>query len=479
MPQEHGKVITMATMNATRFEEDALGAVEIPAGRYWGPQTERARHLFQIGTQRLDPAVIHATGTQKWVSAEANRRLGLLPGGVAQAIKKAAAEIEAGIRDEEFPLPVWQTGSGTQTNMNANEVIANRANELLGQSLGTRAPVHPNDHVNLCQSSNDSFPTVMHIATLAFLRKRLLPGLEALHTALVEKSREWQAIVKLGRTHLMDAVPITLGMEAATWARQVERGIARITLCVPDLLLLPQGGTAAGSGLNRDPRFDTLFCAILADKSGEAFAPNPEKSEGMAAHDALVALSGALNTVAVSLTKIANDIRLLGSGPRGGIAELQLPADGLSSSIMPGKTNATQAEALSMVAARVMGNHTAITIAGAQGHLQLNVFKPLIIQSVLESASLLGDAAGSFARHMVAKLSPNMPRIAENLAKSPMLVTALTPHIGYDQAVAIAKYSLAQNLTLKEAAVTLGLVSAKDFDLWVRPEDMIGSMSVI
>jgi fumarate hydratase class II len=325
---------------------------------------------------------------------------------------------------------MWQTGSGTQTNMNANEVIANRANELLGHSLGTRDPVHPNDHVNLCQSSNDSFPTVMHIATLVFLRKRLLPGLEALHTGLIEKSIECKAIVKLGRTHLMDAVPITLGMEAATWARQVERGIARITLCVPDLLFLPQGGTAAGSGLNCDPGFDTLFCAILADKSGEAFAPNPEKSEGMAAHDALVALSGALNTVAVSLTKIANDIRLLSSGPRGGIAELLLPEDGLSSSIMPGKTNATQAEALSMVAARVMGNHTAITIAGAQGHLQLNVFKPLIIQAVLESASLLGDAAGSFARHMVAKLSPNMPRIAENLAKSPMLVTALTPHIG-------------------------------------------------
>lgn len=455
-----------------RHEEDALGAVTIPADRYWGPQTERARHLFQIGTQRLDPAVIKATGTQKWVAAEANRRLGLLPEYVAEAIKAAAAEIEAGMRDEDFPLPIWQTGSGTQTNMNANEVIANRANELLGYPLGRRSPVHPNDHVNLCQSSNDSFPTVMHIAAIAVLRQDLLPNLTILHDALAEKAELWRPIVKLGRTHMMDAVPISLGMEAASWARQVERGMARITQCLPDLFLLPQGGTAAGSGLNRAPDFDRLFCAILADKTQEPYAPNPEKSEGMAAHDALVALSGALNTLAVSLMKIANDIRLLGSGPLAGIAELILPDDGLSSSIMPGKTNATQAEALSMVAARVMGHHASVTIAGAQGLLQLNVFKPLIIQSVLESMSLLGAATRSFATHMVAKLMPNTRRIAENLAKSPMLITALVPHIGYDQAATIAKYALAHDVSLRDAAAALGAVRPEDFDQWVRPEEM-------
>ena len=456
-----------------RREKDALGEVSIPAGRYWGAQTERARHLFQIGDQRLDFRVIRAMGTQKWVAAAANQRLGLLPEGLSAPIQQAAAEIELGLHDAEFPLPIWQTGSGTQTNMNANEVIANRANEFLGHALGARHPVHPNDHVNLCQSSNDSFPTVMHIAALAVLRHELLPGLAVLHAALAAKAAEWRDIVKLGRTHLMDAVPITLGMECATWAVQVKRNITRISQAMPDLLLLPQGGTAAGSGLNRHPDFDRLFCAILAERTGEAFAPLAEKSEAMAAHDALVALSGEMNTAAVSLTKIANDIRLLGSGPRGGFAELILPDDGLSSSIMPGKTNATQAEALSMVAARVMGNHAAITIAGAQGHLQLNVFKPLIIQCVLESASLLGDAARSFAEHMVAKLNPNLPRIAENLAKSPMLVTALAPVIGYDRAVEIAKYALAQNLTLRAAALELGSVSAAEFDRLVRPETMI------
>ncbi|MBP0463423.1 class II fumarate hydratase [Roseomonas sp. PWR1] len=460
-------------MTRTRTETDSLGTIEIPADRYWGPQTERARALFRIGEARLDPGVIRATGLQKWAAAEANRRLGELPDAIAEPIKAAAEEIAAGRRDADFPLPVWQTGSGTQTNMNANEVIANLANERLGQPLGTRAPIHPNDHVNRGQSSNDSFPTVMHIAAVAALRARLLPGLAALHAALTAKAQDYASIVKLGRTHMMDAVPVTLGGAFATWARQVENGVARIADAIPRLLLLPQGGTAAGTGLNRHPDFDDAFCAILAARTGEAFAPNPDKSEGMAAHDAFVELHGAMNTVAVSLNKIANDIRLLGSGPRGGIGELVVPADGLSSSIMPGKTNPTQAEALTMVCARVMGNQTTVTVAGAQGHLELNVFKPVIIQCVLESAGLLGDAAVSFATHMVAKLEPNRARIADQVAKSLMLVTALNPRIGYDRAVAIAKLALAEDLTLKDAAIRLGHVTAEEFDRWVRPEEMI------
>ncbi|MBR0682181.1 class II fumarate hydratase [Roseomonas eburnea] len=460
-------------MTATRTETDSLGTIEIPADRYWGPQTERARALFRIGDARLDPGVIRATGLQKWASAEANRRLGELPEAIAEPIKAAAAEVESGARDADFPLPVWQTGSGTQTNMNANEVISNRANEMLGQKLGSRKPVHPNDHVNRGQSSNDSFPTVMHLAAVHAVRHRLLPGLTALHAALTAKAAEYAGIVKLGRTHLMDAVPVTLGGEFATWARQVENGIARVADTIPRLLLLPQGGTAAGTGLNRHPDFDDAFCAIVAERTGEAFAPNPDKSEGMAAHDAFVELHGALNTVAVSLTKVANDIRLLGSGPRAGIGELVIPADGLSSSIMPGKTNPTQSEALTMVAARVMGNHTTVTFAGSQGHLELNVFKPVIIQAVLESTTLLGDAARSFATHMVAKLEPNRARIADQVAKSLMLVTALNPRIGYDKAVQIAKLALAEDLTLKDAAARLGHVAPEDFDRWVRPEDML------
>ena len=457
----------------TRTETDSLGAIEIAADRYWGPQTERARRLFRIGRERLPPRVIRAQGLQKWAAAEANQRLGELPADLADAIKAAAAEIESGARDADFPLPIWQTGSGTQTNMNANEVIANRASELLGDALGSRARVHPNDHVNRGQSSNDSFPTVMHLAAYGAVEEELLPALAVLRDALAAKAAAWAAIIKIGRTHLMDAVPVTLGGEFSTWSRQVANGMARICDTLPRLALLPQGGTAAGSGLNTHPDFDRVFCAIVAERSGHAFAPNPDKSEGMAAHDALVELSGALNTLAVSLNKVANDIRLLGSGPRAGFGELIIPADGLSSSIMPGKTNPTQAEALTMVCARVIGNHVTITFAGAQGHLELNVFKPVIIHCVLESAELLADAARSFAEHMVEKLAPNLPRLAENLAKSLMLATALNPHIGYDKAVAIAKLALAENLTLKAAALRLGTVSAEEFDCWVVPSAMI------
>lgn len=456
-----------------RTETDSLGSIEIPEDRLWGPQTERARSLFAIGVERFPPLLIRAVGQQKWAAAEANARLGVLSPALADPIRQAANEIIEGRRDADFPLTIWQTGSGTQTNMNANEVIANRANQFLGQPLGSRAPVHPNDHVNLGQSSNDSFPTVMHLAAAQAAQFRLKPALEALATALQARAEEWAGIVKLGRTHLMDAVPVTLGGEFATYARQVMHGVARLEACMPRLLQLPQGGTAAGTGLNRHPDFDLVFCEVLATRVGLPFTPNPDKSEGMAAHDSLLELHGGLNTIAASLMKIANDVRLLGSGPRGGIAELTLPEDGLSSSIMPGKTNPTQSEALAMVCAQVMGNQVTVSVGAASGHLELNTFKPVIIQAVLQSALLLADAAESFSRHMVAKLEPNLPRIAEHLAKSLMLATALNPHIGYDRAVEIAKFALHQDVTLREAARHLNAVTEAEFDAWVRPEAML------
>ncbi len=460
-------------MAETRTETDSLGSIEIPADRYWGPQTERARRLFRIGTERFPPGLIRAVGLHKWACAEANERLGELPAALAEPIRTAAQEIADGLRDADFPLPVWQTGSGTQTNMNANEVISNRANELLGSPLGSRKPVHPNDHVNRGQSSNDNFPTMMHIAAAEAVAGRLIPALGRLHAALWQRSEEWAGIIKIGRTHLMDAVPMTLGQEFGGWARQVELGIERLRGVMPRLLPLAQGGTAVGTGLNRHADFDRVFCEIVAERTGLAFTANPNKFEGMGAHDAMVELQGVMNTIAVSLNKVANDIRLLGSGPRSGFAELVVPADGLSSSIMPGKTNPTQSEAMTMVCAQVMGNTTTVTVAGAQGHLELNVFKPVIIQAVLQSAGLLADVAESFAEHMVLKLEPNRERIAENLAKSLMLVTALNPRIGYDKAVAIGKKALAENLTLRDAAAQLGHVTPEDFDRWVRPEDMV------
>ncbi|MBX9750547.1 MAG: class II fumarate hydratase [Roseococcus sp.] len=456
-----------------RTETDSLGSIEIPADRLWGPQTERARSLFAIGTERFPSLLIRAMGQQKWAAAEANARLGELPLHLADPIRQAANEIIQGQRDEDFPLTIWQTGSGTQTNMNANEVIANRANQLLGHPLGTREPVHPNDHVNRGQSSNDSFPTVMHLAAAQAVQFRLKPALEALATSLKARAEEWEGIIKIGRTHLMDAVPVTLGGEFATYARQVMQGVARLEGGMPRLLQLPQGGTAAGTGLNRHPDFDTVFCEVIATRVGLAFTPNPDKSEGMAAHDALLELHGVLNTIAASLMKIANDVRLLGSGPRAGIAELILPEDGLSSSIMPGKTNPTQSEALAMVCAQVMGNQVTVSIGASSGHLELNTFKPVIIQAMLQSALLLADAAESFSRNMVEKLAPNLPRIAENLAKSLMLATALNPHIGYDRAVAVAKLALHEDLTLREAALRLEAVTAEEFDAWVRPEAML------
>jgi fumarate hydratase class II len=427
--------------------------------------------LFQIGTEQFPSDLIHAVGLQKQAAAEANLQLGELPAALAEPIAAAAREIAEGRMDAEFPLPVWQTGSGTQTNMNANEVIANRANELLGQPKGTHKPVHPNDHVNRGQSSNDSFPTVMHIAAARAV-ERLIPALVTLRTALTAKAEAYTDLVKVGRTHMMDAVPVTLGQEFAAWARQVELGIARLCDTKPRLLSLAQGGTAAGTGLNCHPDFDRAFCDRIAGLTGLPFTPNPNKFEGMGAHDALVELSGVLNTIAVSLNKIGNDIRLLGSGPRAGLAELIVPADGLSSSIMPGKTNPTQCEALTMVAAQVMGNHVTITVAAAQSFLELNVFKPVIIYNVLQSCRLLTDAAASFARHMVDRLEPNRGHIAENLAKSLMLVTALNPRIGYDRAVQIGKLALTEDITLKQAAAKLGFVTPEDFDRWVVPAAM-------
>jgi fumarate hydratase class II len=456
-----------------RTETDSLGTIDIPSDRLWGPQTERARRLFRIGSERFPPILIRAVGLQKQAAAEANRALGELTDEVAVPIIAAAAEVAANRHDAEFPLPVWQTGSGTQTNMNANEVISNLANRALGQPLGSRKPVHPNDHVNRGQSSNDSFPTVMHVAAVEAVTRQLIPGLRRLHASLARRAEEWSSIVKIGRTHMMDAVPVTLGQEAAAWARQVELGVARVEAALPRLMALPQGGTAAGTGLNRHPDFARAFAERMAALTGLPFVANDNPFEGMGAHDAFVEMSGALNTVAVSLNKVGNDVRMLGSGPRAGFSELVIPADGLSSSIMPGKTNPTQSEALTMVAAQVMGNHVAITVGGAQGHLELNVFKPLIIHNLLQSAALLGDAAESFAANMVDKLEPNLAKIADNLAKSLMLVTALNPRIGYDKAVAIAKLALKEDITLKEAASRLGHVQPEDFDRWVVPAEMV------
>jgi fumarate hydratase class II len=459
-------------MMETRTETDSLGTIDIPADRLWGPQTERARRLFRIGTERFPPVLIRAVGLQKQAAAEANLALGELPDAIARPIITAAADVAANGLDDHFPLPVWQTGSGTQTNMNANEVIANRAAQLLGRPLGSRDPVHPNDHVNRGQSSNDSFPTVMHVAAALAVTGRLIPALRRLRDSLAARAEAWGGIVKLGRTHMMDAVPMTLGAEFATFAAQVGHGIARLRDTLPRLLLLPQGGTAIGTGLNRHLRFDVVFCERLAALAALPFEPNPDKAEGMAAHDAFVELSGALNTLAVSLMKIGDDIRLLGSGPRAGFGELIVPPDGLSSSIMPGKTNPTQVEALTQVCAQAMGNAVTVTIAGSHGHLQLNTFKPVIIHAVLQSCTLLADAAEGFAANMVDRLEPNREAIARHVANSLMLVTALNPRIGYDRAVAIGKHALAEGITLREAAVASGFVTAEEFDAWVRPEAM-------
>jgi fumarate hydratase class II len=463
----------MPKKDAKRIERDTMGAIEVPADRYWGAQTERSLENFPIGTERMPIALVHAFGIQKKAAALVNMALGELPEMLGKAIVAAAEEVIAGRLDEHFPLVVWQTGSGTQTNMNVNEVIANRAIELLGGTVGSKTPVHPNDHVNMGQSSNDSFPTAMHIAAAMEIDRRLLPALRRLLGALAGKAAEFKDIVKIGRTHLQDATPLTLGQEFGAYARQIELGIARVEATLPRLHALAQGGTAVGTGLNARPEFAARFAAAAADITGLPFTSAEDKFEALASHDALVEVSGALNVLAASAMKIANDIRLMGSGPRCGLGELQLPENEPGSSIMPGKVNPTQAEALTMVAAQVMGNHVAITVAGSQGHFELNVFKPVIIYDLLQSIRLLADAGASFADRCVAGIEANRVRIDELLHRSLMLVTALSPHIGYDKAAEVAKKAHRDHLTLKEAALALGYVSEEQFDLWVRPRDML------
>ncbi|HLB06738.1 MAG TPA: class II fumarate hydratase [Alphaproteobacteria bacterium] len=462
----------MAEKTPTRTERDSLGPVEVPAARYWGAQTERARANFRIGEEPMPQALVRALALIKKAAAMVNAELGELEPRLSQAIVRAADEVLAGRHDEEFPLSVWQSGSGTQTNMNMNEVLANRANEILGGARGGNAPVHPNDHVNRGQSSNDSIPTAIHIAAADGIHQILLPGLRALCGALEDKAAAYADLVKIGRTHLQDAVPMTLGQELSGYAAQVTNGIARIESALPRLYALAQGATAIGTGLNAHPDFAERFAAQVARLTGRPFTSAPNKFEAIAAHDALIELSGALNVVAASLMKIANDIRLLASGPRAGLGELKVPAREPGSSIMPGKVNPTQAEALAMVAAQVMGNHVTITIGGASGQLELNLFKPVIAYNLLQSIRLLGEAASSFAEHAVAGLEADRARIAAFVERSLMLVTALAPHIGYDKAARIAKTAYEKDLSLREAALALNLVSADEFDRWVKPEAM-------
>lgn len=462
----------MAKSPTYRTERDTMGKIRVPADRYWGAQTQRSLKNFRIGTDLMPLPVIHAFGIQKQAAAEANMALGTLNRRIGRAIVRAAKEVASGRLDDHFPLVVWQTGSGTQTNMNANEVIANRAAELLGGARGDRDMVHPNDHVNRSQSSNDSFPTAMHIAAVTETQDCLLPGLKTLQQALSKKRRAFDRVVKLGRTHLQDATPVTLGQEFSGWEEQVKGAIRRVKSTLPALHDIAQGGTAVGTGLNSPQGFDKAFVKQLRAITGHPFKPAPNKFEALAAHDAVVEASAALSVVAASLMKIANDIRLLGSGPRAGLGELILPANEPGSSIMPGKVNPTQAEALTMVCAQAMGNHMTVTVAGSNGHLQLNVFKPVMIHNLLQSIRLLGDAAASFADNCVAGIEPDRARITALLENSLMLVTALAPHIGYDKAADIAKKAHRDGTSLKDAALSLDYLSADDFDRWVRAEDM-------
>ncbi|HEX3424163.1 MAG TPA: class II fumarate hydratase, partial [Sphingomicrobium sp.] len=441
--------------------------------RYWGAQTERSRQNFRIGTQRMPLPLIHALALVKRVAAEVNNDLGLLDRRRARAIIRAADEVIAGKFDDHFPLVVWQTGSGTQTNMNVNEVIANRANEMLGGALGAKAPVHPNDHVNMSQSSNDSFPTAMHISAAVAVHRRLLPALTMIHERLADEAKKWDDIVKIGRTHLQDATPLTLGQEFSGYAAQIMDCIERVKDVLKRLTRLAQGGTAVGTGLNAPEGFGEEFAAETSKLTQLPFTSAPNKFAELAAHDTLVELSGTLNVIAVALMKIANDIRLLGSGPRCGIGELRLPENEPGSSIMPGKVNPTQAEMLTMIAAQVIGNHVAVTIGGMQGHLELNVFKPLIGANVIRSINLLSTGMESFTSRMLDGAEPNLERIAELMNRSLMLVTALAPEIGYDNAAAIAKHAHKTGQTLKEAGIELALVDEETFDRVVKPEKMV------
>ncbi len=464
----------MTDQNSTRTETDSFGPLEVPSEKYWGAQTQRSLKNFKIGIETMPPALVRALGVIKRAAAETNMSLGNLENEIGQAIVKAAAEVMEGKFDNNFPLVVWQTGSGTQSNMNSNEVIANRAIELLGGEIGSKTPVHPNDHVNRSQSSNDTFPTAMHISAVEEIHHRLLPALTHLHATLAEKAAAWNDIIKIGRTHLQDATPLTLGQEFSGYTAQLELSIARVKDCLPRLYPLAQGGTAVGTGLNTKTGFAEQFAEHVAALTDLPFTTAANKFEALAAHDAIVEASGAMNTIAASLFKIANDIRLLGSGPRSGLGELSLPENEPGSSIMPGKVNPTQCEAMTMVCAQVIGNHTSVSFAGTQGHMELNVFKPVMIYNLLQSIRLISDACHSFADNCVAGIEPNRAKIQELMERSLMLVTALAPKIGYDNATKVAKTAHANGTTLREEAINLGFVTEEEFDQIVIPQQMIG-----
>ena len=458
----------------TRIETDSLGPIEVPANAYWGAQTQRSLINFAIGDERMPLAIVHALALVKKAAARVHTRDGELPTDIARLIEQAADEILAGQHDAQFPLVVWQTGSGTQTNMNVNEVIAGRANELAGQGRGGKAPVHPNDHVNRAQSSNDCFPTAMHIAVARAVHDELLPALTELSNGLAIQAERHADVLKTGRTHLMDATPITFGQELSAFVAQLNTSAHAIRATLPAVYELAQGGTAVGTGLNAPPGFAAAIAAELAALTGLPLVGAANKFAALAGHEPLVALSGALKTLAVALMKLANDLRLLASGPRAGLAEVKLPANEPGSSIMPGKVNPTQCEALSMLACQVLGNDATIAFAASQGHLQLNVFKPVIAHNLLQSIRLLADGCRSFQRHCVAGLEPDTTRMAEHLDRGLMLVTALNPHIGYDKAAQIAKKAWAEGTTLRAAALALGFTTAEEFDAWVQAQDMLG-----
>jgi fumarate hydratase class II len=465
--------LTLNCLGKTRIEKDSMGEIHIPIEAYWGAQTQRSFENFNIGQEKMPYELLMAFVKLKKAAAEANYKLGGLTPMRKESIDKACDEILQGRFDDHFPLVVWQTGSGTQTNMNVNEVIANRASEILGYELGSKH-IHPNDHVNCSQSSNDSFPTAMHIAIVSSLYDRLFPALKIFGLALDQKATDFEKFIKIARTHLQDATPMTMGQEFSGYATQIKFGRERIEACLDHLLFLAQGGTAVGTGLNCNPGFVDHFIKSICDITGLPFKTAPNKFEALASRDAIVFLSGALNTVAVSCMKIANDMRLLGSGPRCGLGELILPANEPGSSIMPGKVNPTQTEAMTMVCAQVMGNHTTITIAASQGHLELNVFKPVLIFNILQSINLLSDAINSFVKNCVHDLSVNVDKLNYYVEHSLMLVTALNPHIGYDNAALVAKKAFAENISLKDAVVALGFLTAEEFAQKVRPEKMIG-----
>lgn len=458
-----------------RTERDSMGAIEVPADRLWGAQTQRSLQNFRIGGERMPIEVIHALAIIKHAAARTNAGLGLLEPRLAAAITQAAEDVIGGRLDDHFPLVVWQTGSGTQTNMNVNEVIANRANQLLGGQLGTKSPVHPNDHVNMSHSSNDTFPSAIHIAAATLLRDRLLPAMRAMQAELDAKTRAWSSIVKIGRTHTQDATPLTLGQEFSGYARQVAAGLERIELTLRGIMELAQGGTAVGTGLNAPDGFATAIADAIATATALPFTTAPNKFEALAAQDALLFCHGALNTLAASLFKIANDIRFLGSGPRSGLGELALPENEPGSSIMPGKVNPTQCEAMTMVCVQVFGNHATLTFADSQGQFELNVYRPVMAHAFLQSVRLLGDAAHSFTDNLLRGLEPRRDVIQTHVERSLMLVTALAPTIGYDKAAAIAKAAHHKGITLREAAIESGSVTPEQYDALVRPENMVGN----